>query len=54
MKKTLIFLIAFMCCITLATIAQIPNSGFENWTSGDPDDWATSNIFPVGLVNITQ
>ena len=38
----------------MSTYAQIPNSGFENWTLGDPDGWATSNIFPVGLVNITQ
>ncbi|MCX6249856.1 MAG: T9SS type A sorting domain-containing protein [Bacteroidetes bacterium] len=54
MKKSLTFLIAFICCITLTTYAQIPNSGFENWTSGDPDNWATSNAFPAGLVNITQ
>ena len=54
MKKTLLSLIAFLCCITMATNAQIPNSGFENWTGGDPDNWATSNSFPVSLINITQ
>lgn len=41
-------------CRSLITTAQIPNSGFENWTAGDPDDWASSNVFPAGLVNITQ
>jgi hypothetical protein len=27
--------------------AQIPNAGFENWTDGDPDNWATSNVAPL-------
>ena len=54
MKKNLISLIAFICGIIMTTNAQIPNSGFENWTSGDPDGWATSNVFPISLINITQ
>ena len=54
MKNKLISSISVLCIISMATIAQIPNSGFENWTSGDPDDWATSNAFPAGLVNILQ
>ena len=54
MKKHLIALIAFICGIAMTINAQIPNSGFENWTSGDPDNWATSNAFPAGLINITQ
>jgi hypothetical protein len=54
MKTNLIFLIAFLCGITMKANAQIPNPGFENWTSGDPDGWATSNAFPAGLINITQ
>ena len=54
MKKNLISLIAFICGITMTINAQIPNSGFENWTAGDPDGWATSNAFPAGMVNVTQ
>ena len=38
----------------MASSAQIPNNGFENWTAGNPDGWATSNVFPAGLVTITQ
>ena len=54
MKKNLTSFIAFLCCISMTTFAQIPNSGFESWSAGDPDNWATSNAFPAGLVNITQ
>jgi hypothetical protein len=25
-------------------LAQIPNAGFESWTSGQPDDWFTTNV----------
>ena len=32
---------------------QIPNPGFETWTNGTPNDWATSNAAPV-LVNVTK
>ncbi len=35
------------------SIAQIPNAGFENWVSGDPVDWTTTNAPPT-IVNITQ
>jgi hypothetical protein len=31
--------------------AQIPNSGFEQWSNGNPDGWWTSNITTT---NITQ
>lgn len=24
--------------------AQIPNSGFENWSNGEPDNWLTNNL----------
>ncbi len=33
--------------------AQIPNSGFENWTSGNPDSWMTGNVPPI-LTPITK
>ncbi len=54
MKKILTTLIALLFGITLTISAQIPNPGFENWTAGDPDGWASSNIIPAGLNNITQ
>jgi hypothetical protein len=54
MKTKLISLIALICGMTIITNAQIPNAGFENWTSGDPDDWATSNVPAAGLINIVQ
>jgi hypothetical protein len=54
MKKTLIPLMVVICCIAMTTYGQILNPGFENWTSGNPDNWATSNAFPAGLVNVTQ
>jgi len=46
--------IAILCGCSIFVVAQIPNPGFENWTAGDPDHWATSNVFPVGLVNVFQ
>jgi hypothetical protein len=54
MKKNLLSLFALIFGIALMSNAQIPNAGFESWTSGDPDGWATSNAPPAGLVNITQ
>lgn len=42
-KSTLLSLaISGLCAMNLA--AQIPNSGFENWTSGEPDGWLTDNV----------
>jgi hypothetical protein len=37
--------------LTAAVLAQIPNAGFETWTSGNPTAWATSNA-PPEVVNI--
>jgi hypothetical protein len=54
MKKILISLIAFLCSFTLTINAQIPNPGFENWTSGNPDGWACSNVPVAGLVNVVE
>jgi len=46
MKKHFISAIAFVC-LSVAMMAQIPNSGFENWTSmgtyDNPDGWGTLN-----------
>ena len=54
--KTLIGLskLMFLTSILVTALhAQIPNNGFENWTSGEPDGWLTTN-FPPLLVNVTQ
>ena len=48
---TLILVIVF----TTVALAQnpIPNPGFENWTDGNPDEWAVINI-PGFYVPVTQ
>lgn len=54
MKKNL--LITILVCafsITILKAQNVPNGGFENWTSGNPDGWQTSNI--IGFATpITQ
>lgn len=51
------FLLALIFSISLIFLssanAQIPNNGFENWTSGEPNNWITDNI-PGVLVPVTQ
>ncbi len=39
--------------IVSLTFAQVPNGSFENWTSGQPDDWNTSNVNGQ-YINITR
>ena len=54
--KTIIHLskiILISSILVTALQAQIPNPGFENWTSGEPDGWLTTN-FPPLIVNVTQ
>lgn len=46
-------LVAAVVLITTVAFAQIPNGGFENWTGGNPDSWATSNAAPV-YTNVTK
>ncbi|MCU0359733.1 MAG: T9SS type A sorting domain-containing protein [Bacteroidia bacterium] len=41
--KTTITLTIFLTLWAISLVAQIPNGGFENWTSGNPDNWGTSN-----------
>ena len=47
MKKTLVNMFVGTFCILNSSFAQIPNSGFENWTNmgsyDNPDDWGTMN-----------
>jgi hypothetical protein len=62
MKKVTIILTALIA-ITITTNAQIPNSGFENWTTFgsymNPDGWGTGNssstssFYPVTRANET-
>jgi hypothetical protein len=51
MKKFLLSLF-ILSGSTLLAQNPIPNPGFENWSSGDPDGWDTPNIFT--LTPITQ
>jgi hypothetical protein len=46
MKRSLLLfgIIAVLFCGAHTTLAQIPNAGFENWTSGAPDNWFVNNI----------
>jgi hypothetical protein len=46
MKRSLLLFgtVALLFCGSLTALAQIPNSGFENWTSGTPDGWWTNNL----------
>ena len=54
-QKVLLFRLVSVFFFLLPGIAgaQIPNSGFENWTAQDPDGWLTTNNPPT-IVNITQ
>jgi hypothetical protein len=49
-KRSLVLLgvVSFLVLFSLQAFAQttIPNAGFESWTSGNPDNWATSNAGP--------
>jgi hypothetical protein len=53
-RKKLAFL-TFLTSVALSSSswAQIPNAGFESWTSNAPDGWATSNAAPL-YTNVTQ
>jgi len=50
-------MIISMSIVVLASLAfaqnPIPNAGFENWTNGIPNDWATSNV-PTFYTPVTQ
>lgn len=53
MKRNLLALLYCTCFCTLASAQNVPNGGFENWTGGNPDNWYTDNISPIGTP-ITQ
>ncbi len=51
--KSLILIAGIILFAAAAQFAQIPNPGFENWTSGNPDGWVTTNFSILGI-NITS
>lgn len=56
MKKQLSILIALMFAVAISE-AQIPNAGFENWTSmgsyNNPDSWSTLNNMTASMSTYT-
>ena len=52
MSQILFFLPLCLAALSVSS-AQIPNPGFENWTSGSPTGWTTDNAPPT-LLPITQ
>jgi hypothetical protein len=52
--KTVLQGVFLLFIFTIASFAQnLPNAGFESWTSGNPDSWTTDNV--VGFaVPVTQ
>lgn len=44
--KSLFGAAALVVCTTMS-FSQIPNAGFEIWSGGNPDGWATSNVVDV-------
>ncbi len=51
--KNVVTIIALLLISTSLVRTQILNAGFENWTSGEPNDWSTDNISTI-YVPITQ
>lgn len=41
--KNRLYLIIFTLFSAFTGFAQVPNGGFENWTTNDPDGWVTTN-----------
>ena len=53
LRHRVLLALALVLLVPAAVRAQIPNPGFENWTSGNPDGWATGNVVPL-VVPVTQ
>ena len=45
-----IFTLLSFSILSISAFAQIPNHSFENWTSGEPDGWKSSNSVVAGTV----
>ncbi len=54
MCKHLCKLFLFSMVLTPLLFAQVPNSGFEQWTNGEPDGWWTSNSALLNWFLVTQ
>ena len=52
MKRSFVIIVFFIIS-SLTSLGQIPNQGFEQWSSGEPVGWFTGNI-PGFAVPITQ
>ncbi|HYM20365.1 MAG TPA: T9SS type A sorting domain-containing protein [Candidatus Kapabacteria bacterium] len=53
LMRKLLFCVLIVICLPKANYGQILNAGFETWTGGDPDNWATSNI-PGSVTNVSS
>ncbi len=51
MRYIYISAFVFLCSLNFLN-AQIPNAGFEDWTSGEPNNWLTNNADPY--ITVTQ
>lgn len=51
--KFTLSLISLALLVSVKLQAQVPNGGFENWTSGNPVNWYVSNI-PTLATPVTQ
>lgn len=51
-RSSILFLLGIFL-LTGFALAQIPNSGFEDWTNGNPDGWFANNVPPL-YATITQ
>ena len=56
MKKFILLVLGFITFFFFSEVLypQIPNSSFENWTQGNPDDWTTNNNVPGAFTPVTQ
>ena len=55
MKKLVQIILLISVCLVMVSVssAQIPNPGFESWTTGSPVSWITDNV-PTIATPITQ
>lgn len=44
---------AILLTSSVMMFAQLPNAGFENWTSGEPDGWYTPNSSGTVVISAT-
>jgi|WetSurMetagenome_2_1015567.scaffolds.fasta_scaffold17810_3 hypothetical protein len=54
MKKIIYSSLLVFFGFSINMYSQVPNAGFENWTTGEPDSWTTNNsdpYFPITQSN---